>query len=132
MEVTELQHYRLLFLQFLKWYRKINNLVPVNLYIVHSGPTRFIGTLHRRGSDSPQVHQKNMFFKLEKDFGDDMALVEMGEKKAVLILTDRVETNGPFLSLPNDPRPYPVIRFEQPPELCGVVEPAQPQAYLEL
>ena len=62
----------------------------------------------------------NEFFKLNKDFGDTMALVKTADSKAVLVLVDRLEIEGPFFTVNN--HRYPIIKFEKPPELCGVEE----------
>ncbi len=57
---------------------------------------------------------------LNKKFGDEMALVKY-RNGAVLVLTKRQETDGPFLDF--DAHKYPIIKFERPPELCGINEP---------
>lgn len=73
-----------------------------------------------------------MFLELRKDFGDRMALVKRGEGEAVLILIDRIEKEGPFFTIPGETYKYPVIRFERPPELCGVEEPSDQEEYEKL
>lgn len=73
-----------------------------------------------------------MVIQIEKDFGDAMGLIRIASNKAILILIQRIENSGPWVYLNNDIHPYPIIRFEQPPELCGVDEPRDPAAYTKL
>lgn len=72
-----------------------------------------------------------MFLELRKDFGDRMALVKIAERKAVLVLLDRAEQEGPFFTQEDSPHQYPIIKFERPPELCGVQESPSLQAHTD-
>ena len=63
-----------------------------------------------------------MFLYLNKDFGEKMALTKVNEQEAILVLSNRIETEGPFFILLDDTHHYPIIRFERPPELCGIDE----------
>ena len=51
-----------------------------------------------------------------------MALAKLSEKESLLILVNRVEKEGPFLLLSDNTHHFPIIRFERPPELCGIDE----------
>ncbi len=52
-----------------------------------------------------------------------MALFKTGDHTAVLVLVDRIEHEGSFFTPPGETKKYPIIKFERPPELCGILEP---------
>lgn len=59
---------------------------------------------------------------LEGKDGERMAIrtVEHIPHHGILILLDREEKGGPFLTTPE--RRYPIVSLRQPPELCGIDE----------